>query len=489
MTMSTQTATTLEPSGLSISPIARPVLVVLGSALVLSPLAVNDALIALALATLFGIVLLTWRSQGPPVALLICGFQWLQSSLMVFNAELQNVELWTTTESKHIELATTLSLIWTFVLATGMRLGLRNVKIARGESLPTVGTALVVYLTWSLLVPLLSLVTPLAANQIIIALGTLRWTAVFVFFLCVLTARRGFMLLAVVFVVELGLGFLSFFSSFKTVLIVFTLAVLAHNQRFSLRQALVFCTTLAFAVYLAIIWTAVKGDYRNALNQGSDDQSVRLDARSQAKELNRLVSGIDDSRFDTAVERFVDRIAYVEFFSYAADYVPRVRRHEEGRLWWSAIEHVLMPRVLFPDKPALPSDTDVSERYTGMRLTHNRVGTSISLGLPAETYIDFGTPWMLGPALVLGVMYGLVFRVLLTRRRYVPYGAGLMVSVGSAHMFLELSPAKMLGSLLTLSIISALVWTTMLPALLRMAVWLTAPPANRTKPSGLRRLG
>jgi hypothetical protein len=468
MTMSSQTVA-FETTGLSLNPIAKPVLLVLGVGVLLSPLALNDSLVALAFATLFGIVALTWQAEAPPVAMLICGAQWLQGSLKLLNAEVEGVELWTLSVSKNVGQASVLTMLWALVLALGMRLGMRNARVPKDVPLLSVRVALIVYLIWSAALPMLGLALPGQARQVFVALSDLRWATVFALFLCVLAARRGFMVLAVVLSVELMLGFLSFFSNFRTVLIVFVLALLARAQSFSLRTLLGVAVAMGVAIYLGILWTAVKSDYRTAMNRGTDDQNVLIDTNQQASELQRLVEGVDRTGFEKATDRFVDRIAYVDYFAYTLDFVPTVRSHEEGRMWWGAVEHVFMPRVLFPDKAPLPSDTEVAERYTGMRLTQNRTGTSISIGLPAETYVDFGVPWMLAPAVLLGLLYGLVFRALLMQRHHAPYGAGLAVAIGMTHMLLASSAAKAVGSLLTLALLATLTARVLLPPLLGFA--------------------
>jgi hypothetical protein len=73
-----------------------------------------------------------------------------------------------------------------------------------------------------------------------------------------------------------------------------------------------------------------------------------------------------------------------------------VRRHEDG---WSAFAYgatvawwALIPRALWPDKPALGGGGNVVAEYTGIQFAG---GTSIGAGQVMEFYINFGLPGLL----------------------------------------------------------------------------------------------
>jgi hypothetical protein len=470
-----------------LSPAAKPVLVLLCIGLALSPFAHNTGLIALACATLVAIVLLVWPGDLPPSLLVICGMQWLQGSLNIFVAELDGVELWSTSRATpSLESASQLTMLWAAVLAIGMRLSLRGMKAAVRPNDVDVGTALGVYLAWCGTMPILALITPDAGRQILVALSALRWAAVYALFDTILRRRRGYSLMVIVLAIEVGLGFLSFFSNFKAALIVLLIALLARTQRLSMRQVLGIVATAVLTIYLGILWSAIKGEYRRVLNQGAQDQVVRVHASEQVEALQHVIGNIDQSRFDLATEGFVDRIAYVTYFAHTMDFVPRVRPHEDGRIWMAAVEHVLLPRLLFWDKAPLESDTVVAERYTGLELGAHR-GTSISIGLPAESYVDFGFPMMLIPALILGLIHGFAYRILLGRRAHAPYGEGFAAAFSIPFMVVELSAANTLGAFLTLSIVATGIWLLAMPSVLKLGSRLVqfnlGPDRRGTMPS------
>jgi hypothetical protein len=59
---------------------------------------------------------------------------------------------------------------------------------------------------------------------------------------------------------------------------------------------------------------------------------------------------------------------------------------------WSALKHLVTPRVLFPDKGILASDSEFVRKYTGIPVAGADQNTSIAFGYAAESYIDFGIP-------------------------------------------------------------------------------------------------
>jgi hypothetical protein len=89
--------------------------------------------------------------------------------------------------------------------------------------------------------------------------------------------------------------------------------------------------------------------------------------------------------------------------------VPTVTEHTNGALITGAIQHVLTPRVFFPDKGDLPSDSDLVRKYTGLFVAGRESGTSIAFGAMAESYVDFGIPMMFLPPLLFGIFCGIAY--------------------------------------------------------------------------------
>ena len=148
------------------------------------------------------------------------------------------------------------------------------------------------------------------------------------------------------------------------------------------------------------------------------------------------------------MEPLFQRIAYTDFFAATLDYVPAHIPYERGALWGTAIQHVLKPRILFPSKPRLLSDSEVTMRYTGLFMASDAEGTSISLGYMGESYADFGPVGMFGVVLILGIGWGLMYAYFV-RRAHVPVlGLAVALSVLIGAYKFEIASIKLLGGVL-----------------------------------------
>ena len=128
-----------------------------------------------------------------------------------------------------------------------------------------------------------------------------------------------------------------------------------------------------------------------------------------------LIVNADAGELARGADALVSRVAYVEMLSHVLRRVPDSMPHTEGLLWRDALAHVAMPRILFPDKPRLLSDSELTMRYTGLLLASDAGGTSISMGYVTESYIDFGVPGMFLPVLIVGFVWGAMYRFMMSR--------------------------------------------------------------------------
>jgi len=134
-----------------------------------------------------------------------------------------------------------------------------------------------------------------------------------------------------------------------------------------------------------------------------------------------------------------------------------------------------VPRMFFPDKEPLPEDTAVTERYTGLNLGSGS-GTSISIGIVGESYIDFGQVGPIAMGFLFGIMIGFGYRFFIVQQRYGVLAQGIAVSMCLIFGSIEAGPAKALGGFLSLFLVSAVGWRLVLP---RLWPWLTAAGAGR----------
>jgi len=283
-------------------------------------------------------------------------------------------------------------------------------------------------------------------TQPILALALLRWVAVYMLTYTVLTQHRGYPYLAVVFTVEIMIGFLGFFSDFKTVLIVMLLAALTSPTALrGIRLRTAGALTVAI-LGLGIVWTGVKGEYREFLNQGTGQQVVLVPVTERIGKLAELVGDMTPARFGDSLLLLVERVTYVYYFGQVIETVPRHIAHENGLLWREAVERVLVPRLLNPAKRII-DDSQRTSDYTGNRVAGAEEGASISLGYVAESYIDFGRVMMMVPLFLWGLFVGRLYRFLLRSTRYPLFAYGCataLVALGVSA--LEQSNLKMVSA-------------------------------------------
>lgn len=429
------------------------------------PLALGAVLLAMAsanpLLSLGSLVLLVvlaamlWRPGEPPALLYAMAFHWMQASILIIYANLGGRRLETLGYGTEVESATWLTFAGVFAVALGMRIGAgRNYGGIAQPSVSTIASQLSVqrlFIASLVAIGLATVFTRLAyvvpgLIQPILALTLLRWVVVYLFTYTVLTQHRGYGYLAVVFTLEIMIGFLGFFSDFKTVLIVMLLAALTSPTAL---RGIRFRTAGALTVLilgLGIGWTGVKSEYREFLNQGTGQQVVLVPVTERIGKLAELVGDMTPARFGDSLVILVERVTYVYYFGQAIETVPRYIAHENGLLWREAVERALVPRLFNPAKRVI-DDSQRTSYYTGNRVAGAEEGASISLGYVAESYIDFGPVAMMVPLFLWGLFVGWLYRSLMRSTRYPLFGYGCataLVALGVSA--LEQSNLKMVSA-------------------------------------------
>lgn len=424
---------------------------------VLAMVSANPLLSLGSLLLLLLLMVMLWRPGEPPALLYAMGYHWIQASILVIYANVEGRGLDMLGYGNEIERATWLTLAGVFMVALGMRAGAganyggvaqASVSaIASQLSVRKLFVASLIAIVAATVVSRLAYMVP-GLVQPILAVTLLRWVVVYLFTYAVLTQHQGYRYLAVVFTIEIMIGLLGFFSDFKTVLIVMLLAALTspgalRGMRFRTAGAL---TVVILA--LGIVWTGVKTDYREFLNQGTGQQVVLVPITERIGKLAELVGDMTPARFGDAMVDLVERVTYVYYFGQAIETVPRYVAHEGGLLWRQAVAGALVPRLLNPAKRVI-DDSERTSTYTGNRVAGAEEGTSISLGYVAESYIDFGPVAMMVPLFLWGLFVGSLYRLLIRSTRYPLFGYGcaaVLVALGAS--VLEQSNLKMVSAFL-----------------------------------------
>jgi hypothetical protein len=260
-------------------------------------------------------------------------------------------------------------------------------------------------------------------------------------------ANRPYLAVALV-LIEVARGFTGFYSEFKDPVL---LAMVAAVEVFRPRrpaQWLLLASLAVVAIMLGTVWIGIRSDIREDMTTGVPrPRAERLVfAAELAREWWNAEAELKMYDLDDLVERMWD----IYYTALALDRVPAVLPHEDGAITWSAVQHVLMPRFLFPDKPPLPSESEQVYHYTGLKVAGRESNTTIAFGAVIESYIDFGVPGMFVPPLLLGIFLGAVYRWLLNNVHHEEILLAL-VAVGfwSTLMPYNMTWAKILGKFLT----------------------------------------
>jgi len=421
--------------------------------LFLSLVSANSLLTFYSLCIVPVLIALLWRKGEPPIFVFTTIFQWLQASTKVFHADFEGLPMEQFQEFQGTETAVWLSLTAVLVLALGIRFVLNFLPIVPRAQLETelktldTNRLFFVYIgvfIFTFLLDRIKFVIP-QLSQIIVSVVLVKWTVFFIIGVKILLEGASQRIIIVIFLFEIVAGFTGYFSSFKEVFFYFFVTYLTIKHHIEGRTfiPLTFIATLLFV--LAIFWSAVKDEYRSYVRAGDAGQVVNVSTQEQFQKLNELAGGFTDKHMEIGMNALLRRLAYVDFFGATIDYIPKYQPFEEGAVWGGALGHIFMPRLLFPDKPILKSDSEHTMKYTGLFLATDEQGTSISIGYVGDSYIDFGMYGMFVPIFLLGILWGLIYSAFVLKSKYKIVGMGFAIIVLMPLYQLEMASVKMLG--------------------------------------------
>lgn len=439
------------------------VLVVAGILAALSLATANPWLTVLSIAVAVSLPFLLWRSEEPPVVLFACAIQWLQITTVLHYANFAGATLVDAYGGPQLQQAVLLGLIGLLCLAIGARLGMGKPNRAPSHATHAEtrqASAYTLFLSYIVTLIVVAGCT-IASNwvgplkQLLVSIVTIKWTILFLLFYVALQRRRHYGLLWTAVGIEFFMGLLSYFSAFKSVFFLLIVVLLGASSFWNLRRVILGAVVCGLLVASSIVWSAIKEDYREFLNQDSDSQEVLVPIDQRVAKLQELTSDLTGEGFFQGVDALIARVSYVTYFAMAIGNVPDRMPYENGRLWRETVQHVFMPRLFFPNKPVI-NDSERTSLYTGVQVAGVEQGTSISMGYMAESYIDFGPVGMFVPIFLLGLFYGLLYRgfVSWSRFRIIGFAAATSVILFAAYNF-ETSNIKLVGGMTTCALIAA----------------------------------
>lgn len=379
----------------------------------------NGALIVVSYVALVTIFALTWKQYMPNVFTFIMVFHWAQVITYIFfvnNAWNGDLNFLTNSSVKAYLAALGGITLMSFIFKKAAYRKLHISAFKFEEAIDKINPKKVLYL-YLILYVLSNVLSGLAfgfasLTQVFLNIALLKWAGFVLLGYLSFRKKEYRIFFAVAFALDFIAGFFSYFSSFKEVFFYTAIVAMTYitkiNFSISLKAVVIGIIFFSFAV----IWTVVKGDYRNFLNEGSNQQVVTVSREQAFNKFSDLLSLVNKETFTEGVGQFFYRLQYVYHLSKAMDYVPAAVPFQHGAVWRETLRFTTVPRILDPDKGVFDASLKAS-RFTGIQYLGQAQGVSFSLGYFADCYVDFGLPGMFVALAALAFIWSIIFRFFL----------------------------------------------------------------------------
>jgi hypothetical protein len=335
-----------------------------------------------------------------PIVAAVVGLFWLPIFLSIVTADLNSQSL---DPAAWESIAIFNSLLALFAIAIGYRIGARffndlsshqhDVRLDTKKLLIAYWCAF--WLTTSLTV--IASFVP-SFTQGILAIKGIELFLLYLLAAQIFALNQHYAWLLMAVIAELALGATGYIATYQIPLILVLAAAINTSVQLRFRQ-IAFAAVLAVSLFwMSLIWTAIKPEYRFWLEFGDPHVTEQTGERIQWI-VDKISSG--SINYADAVVGFVDRIGYTHFYAVA---LPRMESgsYPTTSYWIEAVQNLLKPRFLFPDKPPL-DDTKITSELTGIQFGPT---VSVSTGFVAQAHSDFGFPLMYAPLTLVGVLLG-----------------------------------------------------------------------------------
>lgn len=371
----------------------------------------------------------------PPILLMSAFFQWLFFHGKLLDGLLKGKGVGELIKvSSTMEEIVLLGFVGTTVFFVGVFVAVRNTPVLSYQQFHDFGarinfTALVrfyitIYIFLFTMGNLIWLFPGLSQPLFILTL--FRWSVFFLLFITCFTQNRGKGTLLILILIDVLVGFFSFFSHFKEVIYFSFLSYWIFVFRGSIRKQWVLGALVVVTFYMGIYWTAIKDDYRDFLNQGTGEQAVLIDRVAAYSKLIDLIANVDEADLANSSDVLINRLSWIGAFDAVYRRVPDKVPHEEGALWWNGITRPFKPRLFFPEKTGL-ADSKELNYYSNLKVDEKK--TSISLSMMVGSYVDFGIYGMHIPLFLFGLFCGWVYSIAIRWGRSVVVGYSMAMPI------------------------------------------------------------
>lgn len=426
-----------------------------------------------------------------PALVWAVGFNWLGVVAAIVGADLAGIDLADDpTIPFHLQ-AVNEGLLALLCFAAGIAVSIRFAsglaKVAEGQpkapfaDAVSIQSGAVAYVASLLIAELAGAVAAKvpALSQPLTVLYMLKFIFIYLIAVSAFAKGRGYTVLIAILFVEVVNGMTSFFGTFKESFFLVLIALIAVGRRPSLRMMAFGAAAFTVVFYLSLLWTAAKPEYRAWVSGYTGEQAVR---RSFEERIDWMVDYYVDRKLDR-MKALADTIERVDSVLVFAQYLERLNAGidiDVPSRFIGGIEHVLMPRILFPHK-AVIDDSAVTAAMTGRHIGPN---TSISIGFIAEAYYDFGPRWMFPPIFLIGLAMGAAGRYFMTRDAPYSIRQAFAVAVLFGSFQFAINFNKSLGTFLMGWMVLALVLKFGYPLVARWLNGDTAKPAAMVDVTG-----
>jgi len=379
-------------------------------------------------AVLFTTVGLLWRREATPILPFCIAYQWVFISTGYFYMQayghFPNLD-----PIGDVSLSVTYSLLGLLSLSLGLRFGIsvfdkfnpkyKKLSFFGGYNLKSLFWFVIVLNLFRWVFQYSPARIWFAGGQILSSLFLIASVVLVMLAIAVAWKGEGYRYLAAALLFVSVPELASRMSSFKTPLFLTFIGLLTVWEPWkeisprvpSRRRALKWVIGIAGGILLfGVFWMGgMKAAWRAQVDSGevSEDVVERLGGFGAL-----AVDVTENLTIQEAAENMAGRFSSsTGYFADAIRRVPDQVPHEGGALTMRAVQHVTMPRVLFPEKPSLGMDSWLVREYAGRNVAGARLGTSIGFTYIGQFYVDYGFPMMLFPLFLYGVLIGMLYRM------------------------------------------------------------------------------
>jgi hypothetical protein len=432
----------------------------------------NAALLATSLLALPVAIWLLGGAQAYRVLLWVIAVNWLQVIADILSVDMTGSVLSDRSLGSYRVEAIVFSLCAILALALGMRLGtqlggrmFRSPVQIDGRFLD--GSEREISLQRAIMwyfisLPVTSILSFVSASVPVIAqpfhaMILIKFVCLYLIAAKVFESGRGYVWLALVSLLEMVTGLVGYFSGYKEALIVMLIAMASSRRPVSVRMLIFSVMAIVAVIWVSLVWTSVKMEYRNHV------AGAPIEDRLEWMGQRFFFDSID---YNAALVKLMQRIGYTEFYALIMAREKNISYPGTFHFYTSAVQHVLTPRILFPDKAAL-DDSKLTSALLGVKIKGD---TSIGVGYIAQAHVDFGFPGLLLPILSIGVMIGWVAKYFMTRSAPLFIREAFTTAVIFSTFQVEFDIDKALGGFITGCLAMALVLKFVYPILARRLV-------------------